>query len=456
MSGLCAVEDRRRRRQSSISTSSAHSPPSADVARRLVVGGGELVPPACTAGGGAAATETSRVTPRASIRVHRIPPSLANARRRGQDAIDWSDAPGADERSARRSPSGRGAAGGRARARASRPTCSSSPATCRRNLATLEAALAGLRAAAPRLLFVAGNHDLWTRPGEPSSRDRYERDIPAACARAGARRARRRALRHRRRRLLPASPAGTTTRCAIASSTRPSRAPTTSAAPGGGCAGTTPRASSGPTTTAASSTRRPSAPRQVASLEAQLADAGARPTVVVTHHLPFAGLVTSKGEPPWDFINGFMGSERLGEAMLRADNVRAAVVGPHALSQARRRRRARRPLLGRDQPDRLPARVRAHGRADAGRARRRSRDAHRSATELGAACPCSPSTGVELHYEERGAGRADRLFARALVDGRACSTRRWRRSRRAFAASPTIIAARDAAPPRRARTTWSG
>ncbi|HWE27634.1 MAG TPA: hypothetical protein VHB97_06500, partial [Polyangia bacterium] len=66
---------------------------------------------------------------------------------------------------------------------------------------------------------------------------------------------------------------------------------------------------------------------QVAALEAQLADAGARPTVVVTHHLPFAGLVTSKGEPPWDFINGFMGSALLGEAMVRAANVRAGICG---------------------------------------------------------------------------------------------------------------------------------
>ncbi|HWE26994.1 MAG TPA: metallophosphoesterase, partial [Polyangia bacterium] len=53
-------------------------------------------------------------------------------------------------------------------------------------LETLEAALAALRPAAPRLLFVPGNHDLWTLPGAPTSRARYERDIPAACARAGA------------------------------------------------------------------------------------------------------------------------------------------------------------------------------------------------------------------------------------------------------------------------------
>jgi hypothetical protein len=37
--------------------------------------------------------------------------------------------------------------------------------------------------------------------------------------------------------------------------------------------------------------------------------------------------VTSRGEPPWDFINGFMGSERLGEAMQRAGNVRFGAAG---------------------------------------------------------------------------------------------------------------------------------
>ncbi|MCU1281672.1 MAG: calcineurin-like phosphoesterase family protein, partial [bacterium] len=52
-------------------------------------------------------------------------------------------------------------------------------------LDTLEAALAALRGSAPRLVFVAGNHDLWTLPGAPSSRERYEREIPALCARAG-------------------------------------------------------------------------------------------------------------------------------------------------------------------------------------------------------------------------------------------------------------------------------
>jgi hypothetical protein len=66
---------------------------------------------------------------------------------------------------------------------------------------------------------------------------------------------------------------------------------------------------------------------QVALLQRQLDEAGAHPTVVVTHHLPFAELVTSRGELPWDFINGFMGSQHLGEAMVRAANVRAAFCG---------------------------------------------------------------------------------------------------------------------------------
>jgi 3',5'-cyclic AMP phosphodiesterase CpdA len=60
---------------------------------------------------------------------------------------------------------------------------------------------------------------------------------------------------------------------------------------------------------------------QVRSLEQQLAEVAGRPTVVVTHHLPFAELVTSIGQLPWDFLNGFMGSAALGEAIRRAPGV---------------------------------------------------------------------------------------------------------------------------------------
>ena len=52
----------------------------------------------------------------------------------------------------------------------------------------LESALQALKQAAPRLVFVPGNHDLWCgREGSPTSRERYETIIPAACARITSR-----------------------------------------------------------------------------------------------------------------------------------------------------------------------------------------------------------------------------------------------------------------------------
>jgi 3',5'-cyclic AMP phosphodiesterase CpdA len=193
-------------------------------------------------------------------------------------------------------------------------------------LDTLEAALAALAKAAPHLVFVAGNHDLWTLPGAPSSRQRYERDIPAACARAGAR-------------AVGGEPfvvdgvvfCGVTGWYDYSLRNRELDATFTRADYERGAWGRLRWNDTARVVWPDDDGKELDAPAicaaQVASLEAQLADAGARPTVVVTHHLPFAGLVTSKGEPPWDFINGFMGSERLGEAMLRADNVRAGVCG---------------------------------------------------------------------------------------------------------------------------------
>src|SRR5262245_48083340 len=53
------------------------------------------------------------------------------------------------------------------------------------NLDTMEAALTELARAAPRLVFVPGNHDLWCRQDGPNSRERFEREIPARCARVG-------------------------------------------------------------------------------------------------------------------------------------------------------------------------------------------------------------------------------------------------------------------------------
>ena len=66
---------------------------------------------------------------------------------------------------------------------------------------------------------------------------------------------------------------------------------------------------------------------QVAQLARQLAEAPETPTIVVTHHLPFIELITRFGEAEWDFLNGFMGSARLGEAISTAPGVRLACAG---------------------------------------------------------------------------------------------------------------------------------
>jgi len=191
---------------------------------------------------------------------------------------------------------------------------------------TLEAALGALRQAAPHLVFVPGNHDLWTLPGAPTSRARYEEEIPAACARAGAV-------------AVGGAPfdIGGVVFCGVTGwydyslRNRELDATFTRADYERGAWGRLRWNDTARVIWPDDDGCELDAPGicnlQVAALEAQLADAGSRPTVVVTHHLPFHGLVTSKGEPPWDFINGFMGSERLGEAMLRAANVRAGVCG---------------------------------------------------------------------------------------------------------------------------------
>ncbi|NJK88157.1 MAG: hypothetical protein HC923_01360 [Myxococcales bacterium] len=49
--------------------------------------------------------------------------------------------------------------------------------------------------------------------------------------------------------------------------------------------------------------------------------------LVATHHLPFDEVVFRTGTLPWEFFNSFMGSPRIGEAMLRYDKVRDIVYG---------------------------------------------------------------------------------------------------------------------------------
>jgi 3',5'-cyclic AMP phosphodiesterase CpdA len=190
---------------------------------------------------------------------------------------------------------------------------------------TLERALAALREAVPAAVFVPGNHDLWCRVGEASSRARYEEIVPERARRAGflalGERAaliagvrfcgvtgwydyslRRRDLDHRwtrehyRRGVLGALRWSDKARV---------RWPGEDGAP-----------LDDPAVCA----------DQVGRLTRQLADGAGAPTVVVTHHLPFAELVVARGEP-WDFVHGFLGSERLGALIRGAPGVRLALCG---------------------------------------------------------------------------------------------------------------------------------
>lgn len=221
------------------------------------------------------------------------------------------------------------------RARALRPDVLIVAGDVSSKLETIEAALAAMRAAAPRVLFVPGNHDLWMLPGSPSSRARYEEAIPAACARAGVD-----AVGNEPVAIDGVVFCGVTGWYDYSLRNRALDDTFTRADYQRGAWGRlrwndTLRVS-WPGDDGAELDAPAICDQQVRLLERQLDDAGAHPTVVVTHHLAFAGLVTSYasipnappgGEKPWDFINGFMGSERLGEAMARAANVRAGVCG---------------------------------------------------------------------------------------------------------------------------------
>jgi 3',5'-cyclic AMP phosphodiesterase CpdA len=194
------------------------------------------------------------------------------------------------------------------------------------DLDRLAEALAALRPAAPRMLFIPGNHDLWCTPGTPSSGARYAREIPERCARAGVD-------------ALGAAPVeiggvafvGVTGWFDFSLRNRDLDGTFSMDDYRRGTWGKLRWNDHSRITWTDDDGRALDAPaiceQQVAALERQLAEVGARPTVAVTHHLPFAELVTSKGELPWDFINGFMGASRLGEAIRRGANVRLACAG---------------------------------------------------------------------------------------------------------------------------------
>jgi len=72
-------------------------------------------------------------------------------------------------------------------------------------------------------------------------------------------------------------------------------------------------------------------------LEAQLTEveSGVRTIVAVTHHIPFAEMLTRKSDPGWTFGNAFMGSVGLGDTLRRHDKVRHAIFGHSHAHDAR-------------------------------------------------------------------------------------------------------------------------
>lgn len=190
----------------------------------------------------------------------------------------------------------------------------------------LEQALSTLRDAAPRAVFVPGNHDLWMLPGGPSSRARYETHIPERARRAGFE-----PLGAAPVRLGGLAFVGVTGWYDFSLRNRALDATFSMEDYRRGAYGRL-RWNDSARVLWEGDDGAPLDPAaicaaQVASLEAQLAEVAGAPSVVVTHHLPFHELVTSLGELPWDFLNGFMGSERLGDAIRRTPGVRLAVAG---------------------------------------------------------------------------------------------------------------------------------
>jgi hypothetical protein len=212
------------------------------------------------------------------------------------------------------------------------------------SLEHLERALAGLREAsgARRALFVPGNHDLWCTAGGPSSRARYHELIPACARSAGFD-----PLGHQPIAIdSPAGPihfAGVTGWYDFSLRNRELDATFTPEDYRRGAFGPLRWNDTARVVWPDDEGHPLEAPAicaaQVANLQAQLASIAGAPSVVVTHHLPFSELVTYRdpnppsGTPragrdlPWDFLNGFMGSAALGEAILAAPGVRLVCSG---------------------------------------------------------------------------------------------------------------------------------
>jgi 3',5'-cyclic AMP phosphodiesterase CpdA len=193
--------------------------------------------------------------------------------------------------------------------------------------AHVEAALRALRPAARQgAVYVPGNHDLWSTPDGPNSRQRYEEVLPAAARAAGFQ-------------PLGADPVelggvwfvGVTGWYDFSLRNRELDSTFSLEAYQTGSYGRLRWNDVAKVVWPDDHGERLDAPAicasQVRDLRRQLGEVAGRPSVVVTHHLPFQELVTSIHQLPWDFLNGFMGSSALGDAIRATPGVRLACCG---------------------------------------------------------------------------------------------------------------------------------
>lgn len=76
---------------------------------------------------------------------------------------------------------------------------------------------------------------------------------------------------------------------------------------------------------------------RLGNMERQLESLRQVPRVLVaTHHVPFAGLMPPPSAPQWDFAKAFLGSPRIGELIRRYPNVQTVLAGhTHMPAEAR-------------------------------------------------------------------------------------------------------------------------
>lgn len=188
--------------------------------------------------------------------------------------------------------------------------------------------LLALRAEAPRLLVVAGNHDVWTTPEAAAkglhSWARLDKLLPALCEEAGAQ-------------LLDAGPleidgvgfAGTLGWYDLTTREHVLDAPMEAYRAGvwGGLRWTDHTYTRWPDEQGADMPMEEVARVLRERLEAHLKQLTARRVVVATHTLPFVEQIHRKEHPGWRFVNAFMGSLPLGDVIKRDPRVVLAVAG---------------------------------------------------------------------------------------------------------------------------------